>query len=184
MINVRFPRNTAAGGNKHNSGYLVYGLATPQAPKGIELSPIDRVEPPEMPTAATNGTALLAEIPVIKAASFTVRIKLEQIRLLGSIRDADADGDNALLRVDGGVDVNGNGKVDFRDPRGVTYGFETFTDKRSPLTGGGNGEFVQTLDATKLSTGLHFLEVRAFRRRTDGGPAIYGTFKKVFRVER
>lgn len=182
-VNVRFPRNTAANGNQHNSGYLVYGLAPPQAPNGIELSPVDHVEPPEMPTAATNGTARLAEIPVIKSATFKVRLKFEPVKLLGSIRDVDADGDNALLRIDGGVDVNGNGKVDFREPGSVTYGFENFADKRSPLTNGGDGEFIQTVDTTKLAPGLHFLEVRAFRRRTDGGPAVYGSFKKVFRVD-
>jgi len=38
------------------------------------------------------------------------------VRLLGSndLRDVEADGDGALLRVDAGRDVNGNGSVDFR----------------------------------------------------------------------
>jgi alpha-amylase len=183
-INIRFPRNSAANGNKHNSGYLIYGLATPQAPQGIVLSPVDHVEPAEVPTAATNGTARLTEIPVIKSATLTVRVKLVPVNLIGSVRDADADGDNALLRIDGGLDVNGNGSVDFRTPGSVTYGFENFTGKHSPLTSGSDGEFVQTIDMTKLSNGLHFVEVRAFRRRTDGGPAVYTTLKKVFRVDR
>jgi hypothetical protein len=183
-INVRFPRNKAAGGQAHNSGYLIYGLATPQSTQGIELNPVDHVEPAESPTASTNGTARLAEIPVITAPSFTIKVKLEKVNLLGSIRDQDADGDNAILRIDGGIDVNGNGKPDFRTPGSVSYGFEQFTDKRSPLTDGGDGEFTQTVDATLLKPGLHFIEVRAFRRRTDGGPAVYSAFKKVIRVVR
>ncbi|MBW3598965.1 MAG: DUF1304 family protein [Planctomycetes bacterium] len=190
-INVRVPRNNAPGGQAHNSGYLIYGLAAPQAPAGIELTGVDRVEPAETPTAQTNGAARLSPLHVIKGDSFEVKIKTVEVNLVGNHRDLFADGDNALLSIDDGRDVTGDGRVDFRKPGSVTYGFERFRDKSSPRigTGGingprGDGEFVQTIDATKLENGVHFLEVRAFRHRTDGGPAIYSSFKKVLLVER
>jgi alpha-amylase len=120
-----------------------------------------------------------------------VKIKTVEVKLLGSIRDAFADGDNALVRIDDGRDVNGDGAVDFRTVGDVTYGFERFRDKSSPRIGpggiggpSGDGEFVQTVDAAALGNGLHFIEVRAFRHRTDAGPAVYSSFKKVIRIER
>ena len=54
------------------------------------------------------------------------------------MRDVDADGDQALLRVDAGRDVNGNGQVDFRTPGTTEYGFERFVTKSSPLIGNNN----------------------------------------------
>ena len=127
---------------------------------------------------------------VIKGDSFQVKLNTVEVNLLGSRRDVFADGDNALISIDG-RDVTGDGQVDFREPGSVTYGFERFRDKSSPQIGSGgvngprgDGEFVQTIDATKLENGIHFLEVRAFRHRTDGGPAIYSSFKKVLLVER
>ena len=47
----------------------------------------------------------------------------------------------------------------------------------------GDGEFSQTIDATKLDKGLHFIEVRVFRHRTDGGPAIFTSLKKVISIQ-
>jgi hypothetical protein len=107
------------------------------------------------------------------------------------LRDVEADGDNALLRVDGGRDVNGNGAVDFRAPGTTEYGFERFVTKRSPLVGSGgvngprgDGEFRQTIDATRLEEGLHFLTARAYRHRTDGGPTVFSDFKRVVYIDR
>ncbi len=186
-INVRFPRNVAIGGHVHNCGYLVYGLAVPQAPAGLELTGVDHFEPGDAATPATNGTSRVAEVHVISEDSFQIKIKLVEVNLLGAIRDRFADGDNALFRIDAGVEANGNGNVDFRSPAEVTYGFEQFVDKRSPLVGSGapgDGEFVQTIDATSLEPGIHFIEVRAFRHRPHGGPPVYSSFKKVVRIER
>ncbi|MGO8900993.1 MAG: hypothetical protein ACLQU5_21960 [Isosphaeraceae bacterium] len=185
-INVRFPRNTSPDGAFHGSGYLIYGLSGPQVPAGIELTDVDHVEPGEKPKPATNATALLTDVQVIKANSFVVKVKTTDVNLLGSIRDAPADGDNALIKVDGGRDINGDGAVDFRAPGDTDYGFEMFRDKSSPRIGPGapgDGEFSQTIDATKLEKGLHFIEVRVFRHRTDGGPAIFTSLKKVISVQ-
>lgn len=187
-INVRFPRNVAPGGKAHNSGYLIYGMAAPQAPRGLELTGVDRVIASEIPTSSTNGTARLTDLPVIKGDSFQIKLKSVKVNLLGSIRDKFADGDNALFRIDAGVDGNGNGQVDFRMPGAVSYGFERFLNKSSPLIGsegiGGDGEFIQTVDATKLEPGIHFIEVLAFRHSPVGGPAISSSFKKAILIER
>ena len=79
---------------------------------------------------------------------------------------------NALFSVNGGTDANNNGLIDFTTPGSVAYGFERFLDKSSPLALGGDGEFLQTVDASELPEGLNYVEVRAFRQRTDGGPAV------------
>jgi len=95
-----------------------------------------------------------SDISVIRADSFELRLRTTPVRLLGSnnLRDVDADGDEALLRVDDGVDVNGNGAVDFRTPGTTEYGFERFVTKHSPLIGDhnvnaprGDGEFRQVI---------------------------------------
>jgi hypothetical protein len=130
----------------------------------------------------------LTGLHVIKGDSFQIKMKFVPVNLLGLIRDKFADGDNALFRIDAGVDGNGNGQVDFRTPGTVSYGFEKFLEKSSPLIGSGgttgDGEFVQTVDATKLEPGIHFIEVLAFRHRPEGGPAIYSSFEKVIQIER
>ena len=116
-INVRFPRNTSPDGKFHGSGFLIYGLSGPQVPAGVELTNVDHVELGEKPNPATNATALLTDVNVVTATKFQVKLKTVEVNLLGSIRDAPADGDNALLKVDGGRDINGNGAVDFRARR-------------------------------------------------------------------
>lgn len=188
-INVRFLRNVAPGGKARDKGYLIYGLAAPQAPAGIELTGVDHVIPGDTSTSQTNGTARLTELHVIKGNSFQIKLKLAEVNLLGSLREPFADGDNALFRIDAGVDGNGNGQVDFRTPGSVSYGFEKFLDKSSPLIGSGgargDGEFIQTVDATRLEPGIHFIEALAFRQRPGGGgPAIYSSFKEVILIER
>ena len=185
-INIRFARNTSPDGKFHGSGYLIYGLSGPQVPAGVELTDVDHVERGETPKPATNATALLTDVQVITAPKFQVKLKTAEVNLLGSIRDAPADGDNALIKVDGGRDINGNGAVDFRAPGDTNYGFEAFRAKSSPRIGPGahgDGEFSQTIDATKLDKGLHFIEVRVFRHRADGGPAIFTSLKKVISIQ-
>jgi hypothetical protein len=115
------------------------------------------------------------------------------VRLLGSddLRDVDADGDEALLRLDGGVDLNGNGQVDFRSPGATEYGFERFTTKHSPLIGNhdlnsprGDGEFRQVVDTTRLQEGVHFLVARVYRHQPAGSPAVFTDFKKIIYIDR
>jgi hypothetical protein len=198
-VNVRFqrPGTIAADGrfDFHGLGVLVYGLAAPEAPRGIELTNVEKVLPGRGDPASDfeNGTRRQTDIDVIHADRFEVRLRTVPVRLLGSreLRDVWADGDQALLRVDGGCDVNGNGKVDFTEPGSTAYGFERFLTKSSPLVGRGglrgprgDGEFRQVVDATALEEGVHFLTVRAWRHRTDGGPAVFADFKRVVYVDR
>jgi glycosidase len=183
-INVRIPRNKNASGIEHGKGYVIYGL---QNPKGnVSVSNVARTLAPETPTAVTNGTARLTVVDIIKADSFNFTLNTSAVTLPDGFRDTDADGDNALLKVDGGVNVNGNAGVDYRTPGGVTYGFEEFVTQRTPGFGSatGNGTYVQTIDATQLAEGYHYLTARAFRRRTDGGPAISTDFRKTIYVDR
>jgi glycosidase len=194
-VNVRFPRNRAADGDYHGRGYAIYGLPTPQSAAGLELSNVAFVmQGDDTPTSNyENGTQRQTDVSVIKGNTFLARLLTNEVRLLGqdSLRDVYADGDSALLKIDGGVDLNHNGHVDFVAPGGVAYGFENFGDKSSPLIGSGgiggprgDGEFRQTIDTTQLSEGYHYLTARAFRHRTDGGPAVYSDFKQVIYVDR
>jgi hypothetical protein len=198
-VNVRFQRPGTVGPtgqfNFHGRGLLVYGVPTPESDAGLELTNQDSVLEGERNPASDreNGLRRQADVSVIKSDSFEVRLRTKPVRLLGSgeLRDIEADGDNALLRVDAGRDVNGNGAVDFRAPGTTEYGFERFLTKSSPLIGSGglegprgDGEFRQRIDATRLEEGMHFLTARAYRHRTDGGPAVFADFKRVIYIDR
>ena len=106
------------------------------------------------------------------------------------VRDVDADGDAALLKIDGGVNLNNLPGVDVTAPGDVAYGFEQFTGTNSPgYTHGGVGLYQQQVDTTQLPEGRHYLTVRAFRHRDlatggDGGPAVFTDFKQTIYVDR
>jgi hypothetical protein len=197
--NVRFQRPGTMGPSGqfvfHGRGLLVYGLPTPQSDAGLEITNEASVMKGQLNPAndRENGLRRQASISVIRNDAFEVRLRTRPVRLLGSddLRDVAADGDNALLRVDAGRDVNGNGVVDFTAPATTEYGFERFVTKRSPLVGPGgvngsrgDGEFRQAIDATRLEEGMHFLTARAYRHRTDGGPAVFSDFRRVIYVDR
>ncbi len=184
-VNLRVPRNVSPAGVEHGRGYFVYGPAAPQGTLEIEAAAAQ--VPADVPTPETNGTARLTAWDVITADEFTVRLDTAAVNLLGFHRDRPADGDNALLRLDEGRDVNGNGSVDFTAPGQVSYGFEQFTTLHQPgfLDADGQGVYVQVVDATLLEEGPHFLTVRAFRHREPGeGEAIFADFKRVLYVDR
>jgi hypothetical protein len=198
-VNVRFqrPGTTLNGGrfNFHGRGLLVYGLPTPEAPDGLELSNVSKTLPGRTDPSNDhdNGVQRQTDLSVITNDSFEVRLRTRPVRLLGSndLRDVNADGDEALLRMDGGRDLNGNGTVDFRVPGATEYGFERFVTKHSPLIGNhdlnaarGDGEFRQAIDATRLEEGVHFLTARAYRHRNPESPAVFSDFKKVIYVDR
>jgi len=198
-VNARFLRNSSYDQNMnsffHGTGALIYGLSGPQAPDGLELSGIDSILPGGDPasTPYANGTTRLTDLHVVTGDTFQVGLQTVPVNMLGVHRDVWADGDNALLKVDGGIDVNGNGQVDFTSLGTLSYGFEEFVEKHEPLIGPGglgddnwqgNGQFLQTVDTTGLSEGTHFIEVRAFRHRTDGGPAVFSSFKEAIYVDR
>lgn len=185
-VNLRVPRNRAPGSNgaEHKSGYLIYGLSGPQG--NLSISGVASTLGPETPTAATNGTARLSAIDVITGNTIQVNLATNAVNLLGFARDQDADGDNAMLKLDDGAELNGNGQVDYRTPNTVVYGFEEFTTTKSPgyFNANGNGQYAQTINTANLSEGYHFLEARAFRHRADGGQAIYTSFRRTLYVDR
>jgi alpha-amylase len=197
-VNVRFQRpatiRPSGQTNAHGRGVLVYGLPAPESEAGIELTNVASIL--HGSSAATtdreNGRQRQADVHVIRNDTFDVRLKTRPVRLLGSndLRDAAADGDEALLRVDAGRDVNGNGTVDFRTAGTLEYGFERFRTTRRPLIGAtldaprGDGVFVQRIDATRLEEGVHFLTARAYRHRPDAGPAVFRDFRRVIYVDR
>lgn len=186
-INIRFLRNMAPGtSNFTGDGYLIYGLASPQGT--LSLTNVAQTLAGGTPTSATNASTRLDDIKVIKTNSFQVQLNTNAVNLLGNpaFREKDADGDNALLRIDDGIDANNNGHVDYTAPGPTNYGFEEFTTAHSPgyFAADGNGLYVQTIDTTKLSEGMHFITARAYRHRSDGGPAIFTDFKESIYVDR
>jgi hypothetical protein len=194
-VNLRVPRNRNANNDWTGLGYVVYGLPTPQSAGGLEVSNVAKVlQGDDTPNSQyENGRQRQTDVKVITADNFQLRLKTNEVRLLGqdSLRDVFADGDNAILKVDGGRDLNGNGRVDHVTPDSVAYGFEQFGTKSSPLIGSGgingargDGEFLQSVNTAALEEGYHYLTARAFRHRTDGGPAVFSEWKQVIYVDR
>lgn len=198
--NIRIPRNFNHQGTEHQRGYVIYGLPTPQSSNGIELSNVSMTLAGDSTPNNNyeNGTQRQSSVKVLTGDTTRLRLMTNEVRLLGldSLRDIYADGDFAAFKVDGGVDMNGSGGVDFTSPGSVVYGFENFVTKNKPLIGRngsfqsdinaprGDGEFLQDLDLTKLSEGYHFIEARAFRHRTDGGPAVFSRWAETIYVDR
>jgi alpha-amylase len=189
------------GSGGHGRGYVVYGVAPPQGT--LSLTNVTAVLAGETPTAANNGTARLANIDVITGNMFSVQLTTNPVTLpapageVNPVRDVHADGDTAMIRIDGGRNINGNSGVDNTAPGSVGYGFEEFLTTRTPgylwsgsaNIGSGTGTYEQTIDATALAEGPHYITVRAFRHRNastggDGGPAVFTDFKRSIYVDR
>jgi hypothetical protein len=186
VINVRFPRNRNLNGVQHDRGYLVYGLAGPQGT--LSIGGASGSFAAETPTPATNGSARLSSIDIIKGNTMTIGLTTTPVFLNNNpaFRDVSADGDTALFRINEGIDANNSGTVDFRVPGTPTYGFEEFLTLKQPgfFDPNGNGAYQQIVDTTQLAEGYHFIEVRAFRQRSDGGPAVYTPFRRTIYVDR
>jgi glycosidase len=185
----------------HGRGYVVYGLAAPQGT--LSLSNVAQVMQGATPSADNNGTARLADIDVITADSFTVQLDTIPVILpapegeMDLVRDVHADGDQAMIKIDRGLNINGTPGIDDVTPGSVGYGFENFTTIRTPgyiWSGGanigtGSGTYAQTIDATQLAEGRHYVTARAFRHRDqptggDGGPAVFNDFKRTIYIDR
>lgn len=206
-VDLRVPRNVApgAGGEQHNSGYLIYGVSGPQGQMrltdtaGNDLTnvlagstPVAGQGGPNGPSDDFfNGITRLTDITVVNEDSFKLRIETNAVNLLGTHRDCDADGDRAQFMIDDGLDANGNGNVDHVTPGSVSYGFEDFTETNMPgfFEASGDGLYEQTIDASELAEGRHYLTGRVFRHRAtatggDGGPAVFTDFRQVIYVDR
>ncbi|MEM9294782.1 MAG: hypothetical protein AAGA57_03185, partial [Planctomycetota bacterium] len=191
IANATFLRN---GGQ--DQGYLIYGLPTPRSNAGIEIADADGQTEvlaggTPSPTGFSNGTTRLTDEIVVTGDTFNLRLQTQAFLLSDGFFDIDAFGDNALFKINAGVDANGinpNGTitgVDFDDPNDlVTYGFEEFTDVNSPGVDDQffNGDYQQLIDTTLLPEGKNFVTVRAFRRGTS--VPVYEDFKQVLYVDR
>ncbi len=183
QINVTMPRNRSDNGTFHGKGYVIYGLQNPQ---GAVTIPDAGSTDFGAGSASTSPTAIIGDVDIINNDTFTVRLDTNAVTLPDGFRDNDADGDFAAIKIDEGIDLNGNAVVDFVTPDSTTYGFENFTTLNTPGFGSptGDGAYEQTIDATQLTEGYHFITTRAFRRRTDGGPDVFSDFKRAVYVDR
>ena len=197
-VDVRFLRNVAPGtSNETDAGYLIYGLPTPAGSLSMTnvastLSGWDKnvTGMTADQKAYANATKRLANVSVVTANSFNLTLNTSKVVLNlpggGTYHDADADGDNALLQIDGGTDANANGHVDYVTPNTPSYGFEEFTTVHQPGVSSvnNNGTFTQSINTTGLAEGYHYITVRAFRRRSDGGPAVFTDWRQTIYVDR
>lgn len=178
---LRIPRNRSAAGVQHNRGYVIYG---PFSPAGtLSLTNVSETLPPD-PDLEPNGVRRLTPIRVIRADTFDVRLETTPADPL----DAGYD-DLARLRVDAGIDLNGNGAIDVLDPAALDFGYENFATVNLPLKtamaqGGTLGTYAQVVDATKLADGRHYLSVVAYRSRPAGTPPIFRMWREVFLLDR
>lgn len=193
QVDLTVPANAG-----HGRGYVIYGVAAPEG--GLRVTGSETIAG-AAPSSSNFGTARLSDIEVVTDATFTVRLDTTPVSVphptgARTVRDQHADGDTAMLMIDGGVDLNGNGSVDNTTPGSVSYGFEEFATTHSPgyawdgsqNVGSGTGLYEQTIDTTQLSEGRHYLTARAFRHRNastggDGGPAVFTDFRQTIYVD-
>jgi glycosidase len=195
-VNVRFLRNSTyakGGGSTYytGDGFLVYGLPTPTG--SLSLTNVAQVMHNNTPSTSDsniqyeNGTVRLSDIDVIKSNTFTLSLHTNITNLVDGYHDHDADGDQAQVKIDGGVDVTGSG-LD-TTPSDVTYGYQQFKTTFQPgysanNGAGGDGNYSQTIDVSKLGQGYHYISVIAFRHNTNGSaPPVYNDWKQTIYVD-
>ncbi len=191
-IDIQVPRNRT-GSVEHGKGYVIYGVSGPQGEMSFTDATgavIADTVAGGTPTATTFGTVRLNEYTVVTDDQFNIRLETDAVTI-GTVRDVHADGDEAYVRIDGGLDINGNGSIEHVTPGSVSYGFEEFVDIHQPgyFATSGEGLYQQSVDATQLSEGVHFVTTRAFRHRNaatggDGGPAVFTDFRQAIYVDR
>ena len=198
QVDVSIPANAG-----HGRGYVIYGVAPPRGT--LSLTGTTSTLAGATPSTSNNGTARLADIEVVTGDSFALRLDTSAVTLPApagestTVRDTHADGDTAMFKIDGGMDLNAYAGIDDVTPNSVGYGFENFTDTRiagyiwdtnsQTNIGTGTGLYEQNIDTTQLSEGRHYVTVRAFRHRDaatggDGGPAVFTDFRQTIYVDR
>jgi hypothetical protein len=82
-----------------------------------------------------------------------------------------ADGDAAYLRIDGGLNLNGNGGVDFITQGDTRYGSKTLRRRIHPAISPSpaTAPMFQSINAAALSEGYHYLTARAYRHKSMAG---------------
>ena len=182
-VNVRFRAQRQPGGELPRQG-LTSSTACPRRSRrpagGLPTSPQTLAGDDTPTNNFENGHSGRPTSRSSPPTHFTLRLS-DQARsdLLGSIRDVRADGDNALLKIDGGLDVNGNGQVDFVTPGTSPTASSSSAPRaaRSIGPGGldgprGDGEFLQNINAAEPRRGLplhHRPRLPPPHRRRAGG---------------
>ncbi len=176
-VNLRVPHNVSSAG-EHNRGYVIY---VPTLPSGtVALTPIASTIPADSAGTPTYRRRLTS-VPVITSSTFTVRLTTSKTDPLDTNFD-----DNALFRIDAGYfDANGNGSIDFDFTSGVIAGYEQFLTTNQPLFGSGatNGLYEQAINAAALEEGMHYLSIKAFRKRNADEAPLFREFREVFYVD-
>lgn len=154
-----------------NDGYVIYAPATPGL-VSLTLSNSTVIPPdtlPANPSLTDRARRRLTETWRVTSNSSTLTLRTDG----GEI--------NALLKVNRGVDVNGNGQVDIRT--GGLTGFEEFTS-RSVGASGGTGTYSIVLDWAALGEGYHYIEVIALANGPAGLPLCWSSWRRVVYVDR
>jgi hypothetical protein len=181
-VSIRVPRNKT-NTTDHNKGFVVYGPAIPSGT--LTLSPTSSNLAADS-SGVNRARRRIASIPVVTANTFTISLTTTNGDSgAGSNNSAD---DNALFRIDQGFkDYNGNGVTDIGvNDSTVAGGYEQFVTLRQPLAGTNNvnGQYQQVIDTTKLSEGMHYLSVMAFRKRNVGEAPLFREWRQAFYVDR
>ena len=191
-VSISIPNNVSSAG-EHNRGYVAYGPALPSGT--LSVSNVTGLLP-RLPNFLPDYIRRINDIEIVVGETFDLSLTTTQTDPL----DPNTD-DNALFKFGRGyVDLNGNGSVDFPvglsddngngvleypDEQTVTGGYEQFLTVNNPLFGseGNNGTYVQTIDASALDDGYHYIKVNAFRHRDDGGDPLFHQFRKVIYLD-
>jgi len=176
-VSITVPNNRSAAGES-NGGYVVYAPALPTGTlQVVGTSGVIGADP----SSAPSWFRRLNDVPVLNADTFRIELTTTQTDPLDPSTD-----DDALFKIDQGfVDYNGNGTVDIPASDLVLGGYERFASVFQPLFGSGStqGRYEQTIDATMLSEGFHYISVVALRHRSAGSP-LFREFRRVIYVDR
>lgn len=179
-VTIRVPRNRMMT-TDHHKGFVVYGL--PIANGTLTIGGTSGTIAPDS-AAIPFSRRRLTSVPVVTGNTFTINLTTTNGDPGGVDQNSD---DNSVFRIDQGFqDWNGNGVVDIDGTNSIVPGYEQFVTLRQPLFGSGQstGNYSQTIDATRLSEGYHYISVISFRKRNAGEPPVFREFRTVVYVDR
>ncbi|MDX2175622.1 MAG: hypothetical protein SF028_04040 [Candidatus Sumerlaeia bacterium] len=187
-VNLRIPTTVNRDGARHNLAYVMYTI---EPPKGaLTVSPIAGTIAPDPDTVEPVFIRRRTPIDIVTADTLTIDFQVDP---------AGTDEDNAIIRWNYGLNVDGDGSGDFGIAAGVNdplvAGFENFTTGRNPSAGdptgpqgaqlpeGGYRLAVDLADAG-VPEGYNYLSVLSFVPRLQGLPPISSQTRKVVYVDR
>jgi len=187
-VNVTFPNNTNTAGQFTGQGYLIYGPPTPIGTMTV-TNAVGEI-PGTTPAAsdpnivADNGADTITNVAVVKSSQFNIQLQTEPVYLLGNknLYDPNAGGNNAIFKINSGLSINGQAYVS-TTPNSIGYGYLEFQNA-SPLVGGGNGLYTETVNTSDLPQGYNYISVIAFRARTGAdAPPVYTDWTQTIYVD-